>query len=128
SGSAWAPATICRLRSATPAPPPLWPRPETVLRRRRPTPARSRRSSRPAGRTMLAEGYTARPARLDDAAAVAAVIARNQLVDFGAVEVDESEVRDDWAGVDLEADTLLIERDGEVVALSDLLVRPGQVN
>lgn len=77
---------------------------------------------------MLPEGYSARPARLEDAAAVAAVIGLCQLAAFGAVEIDESEVRDDWAGVDMASDTLVIEREGEPRAFADLVIRPGQVS
>lgn len=77
---------------------------------------------------MLPEGYAARPASLDDAAGVASLIAQQQLASFGSSEVSESEVRDDWAGVDFAADTLVIERAGEIRAAADLVVRPGQVS
>lgn len=77
---------------------------------------------------MLPEGYAARPATLADAAGVAAVIASNQLADFGAVEISAAEVLNDWDGVDLEVDTLVIERAGVIGAMADLVVRPGQVS
>jgi ribosomal protein S18 acetylase RimI-like enzyme len=77
---------------------------------------------------MLPEGHTARPASLDDAAGVAALIEQQQLACFGSSEISESEVRNDWAGADLAADTIVIERGGEVRAAADLVVRPGQVS
>ena len=77
---------------------------------------------------MLPEGYTARPATLEDAAGVAALIASNQLADFGSVHVSEAEVRADWAGADLAADSIVIELAGEIAAAADLIDRPGLVS
>lgn len=77
---------------------------------------------------MLPEGYTARPATLADAAGVAAVIASQQLADFGAVQVSEAEVLADWAGSNLTADTVVIELAGSIRAAADLVDRPGLVS
>lgn len=76
----------------------------------------------------MPEGYSARPATLEDVGSVAALIASRQLADFGSVEVSEAEVRDDWAGTDLAADTLVIERADDIRAAADLVVRPGLVS
>lgn len=77
---------------------------------------------------MLPEGYSARPATLDDAPGVAALIALDQVASHGSSDISADEVRNDWAGSDLAADTLVIERSGEIRASADLLVRPGQVS
>ena len=74
------------------------------------------------------DGYRVRPARPKDAAAVAAVIGRRQRVDVGSVEVDEQVVRDDWVGIDFDADTVIVEQGGVVRACADLMVRSGQVS
>lgn len=76
----------------------------------------------------LPEGYSARPATLDDAAGVAALIASHQLADFGSVQVSEEEVRADWAGSDLAADTIVVQRAGVIRAAADLIDRPGLVS
>src|SRR5690606_15480491 len=121
-------AMTCRPPSATPARLPPSPRHGRAPKRLRRAPQRSRRSWPPGATTMLPGGYSARPARLEDAAAVAAVIGLCQLAAFGAAEIDESEVRDDWAGVDMASDTLVIEREGEPRAFADLVIRLGQVS
>lgn len=77
---------------------------------------------------VLPEGYHARPATLDDAARVAALIASHQLANLGSVEISEAEVRNDWAGADLAADTIVIELAGQIRASADLVVRPGLVS
>lgn len=76
---------------------------------------------------MEGEGYTSRPARLADAGAVARVIARREIADFGASDVEAADVVDDWAGIDFEGETRVVERAGEVVATADLVVREGAV-
>lgn len=76
----------------------------------------------------LPDGYRMRHARPEDAGAVAALIARRQLVELGTVEATEATVLDDWAGIDLTTDTVLVERDGVLRACADLLIRPGQVS
>ncbi|WP_193607648.1 GNAT family N-acetyltransferase [Nocardioides lijunqiniae] len=46
--------------------------------------------------TGLPEGYTARPLRLDDAAAVTAVMAAQELHDVGEVVIEEADIVADW--------------------------------
>ncbi|WP_193614661.1 GNAT family N-acetyltransferase [Nocardioides lijunqiniae] len=46
--------------------------------------------------TGLPEGYTSRPLRLDDAAAVTAVMAAQELHDVGEVVIEEADIVADW--------------------------------
>ncbi len=73
---------------------------------------------------LLPDGYRSRPATIDDAEAVSAVItACEQAYDSGT-QTTPSDVRDDWHGVDLEDETIIVEdADGQVVACADLVNR-----
>lgn len=66
----------------------------------------------------LPRDCTARPATPDDAEAVVALINAAEVTDLGEVVVEVEDVRAEWASsdVDLPTDTLLVERDGHLVA------------
>lgn len=65
-----------------------------------------------------------RPAAVEDAEAVAAVIAATQLADTGRPETTAEEVLDDWQSIDLaEEAAVVIAPDGRVVANVDILNR-----
>lgn len=73
---------------------------------------------------QLPSGYAIRPATVDDAEAVAVVIAATQLADTGKAETTAAEVLDDWQSIDLaEEAAVVIASDGHVVASVDILNR-----
>ena len=76
----------------------------------------------------LPDAHYARPARAEDAAGVTRLIMSKQRADLGVVEVSEADVLADWAGVDLDTDTIVVAREGTLRACADLLVRRGQLN
>jgi len=77
------------------------------------------RSTIPGG---LPPGFRSRPPTLEDAGAVADVIAARQRVDLGMSETNADEVREDWSGANLAEDALVIEDDrGSVVAAIDVV-------
>jgi mycothiol synthase len=74
--------------------------------------------------TGLPPGYTARPPRLEDADAVAALIAACQQRDTGRAEISAEEVAGDWQGIDLAHEALAIfDPDGQLVAEVEVLNR-----
>ncbi|MFA5594623.1 MAG: GNAT family N-acetyltransferase [Trueperaceae bacterium] len=71
----------------------------------------------------LPPGYSARPATLADAAAVAAVIAADQAQHMGKGETTAAHVLADWGGADLAEESLVIEDPaGRVVAAADFVL------
>lgn len=65
-------------------------------------------------------GFTTRPARPSDAAAVAEVIAADQAHHLGRAETTAAHVEADWGGADLDEHSVLVEdADGRVVAAGD---------
>jgi mycothiol synthase len=82
----------------------------------------------------LSAGFSSRPASHDDVEAVFALIAACDTHVLGEPDYDISEIRDDWRGISLEADTRVVEdADGAIVgyamAADRTFVRPsGSVN
>lgn len=73
---------------------------------------------------LLPEGYHARPPTLEDAPAVAAMIADYERDVFGHTEMSEAWLLDDWTGVDLsEQAVVIIGPDGGIAASADILDR-----
>ncbi|HEX2282937.1 MAG TPA: GNAT family N-acetyltransferase [Thermomicrobiales bacterium] len=69
-------------------------------------------------------GYRFRPARPDDAAAVARVLAAAELADAGKAETTTEQVLSDWEDVDLADEAaVLVGPDGDIVASVDLVNR-----
>jgi mycothiol synthase len=65
-----------------------------------------------------------RPTSIDDAGAVAAVIAACQLADTGKAETTAEEILDDWQAIDLAEDAaVVVAPNGHVVANADILNR-----
>lgn len=72
----------------------------------------------------LPDGYHARPPSLEDAPAVARMIAAYEREVFGSSEMSETWLRDDWNEVDLAEQALVIlASDGRVAASADIVNR-----
>lgn len=79
-------------------------------------------STNPTPPVRLPAGFRSRPPTVEDAEAVAGVIAARQRVDLGKAETNADEVRGDWSGADLAQDALVVEDDhGSVVAAIDVV-------
>ncbi len=69
---------------------------------------------------MPPAGYSAAPPRLGDVAEAAALVAAYELAHEGVAHTTAETLADDWAGADLDANSLLVRGpDGEAVALLD---------
>lgn len=76
----------------------------------------------------LPPGFVARPATPDDAPAIAALVGASRVLDAGDDPMDEAELRDDWAGVDLAAETVVVVApDGRPAGYADVLNRANVV-
>lgn len=72
----------------------------------------------------LPQGYSARPPTMNDADAVADVIAACQLADTGEAEMTAEELRRDWQEINLaEEAVVVVAPDGRIVACADLVNR-----
>lgn len=70
------------------------------------------------------DGYRQRPPVFDDAPAVAEVIAACQRTDIGEVEITTEELLQDWQGIDLADEAVVVTAaDGRIVAAADILNR-----
>ena len=66
-------------------------------------------------------GYTARPATMDDSAAVAALIEASDWAEYGEPDYSEEELRTEWGDEDLPHDThLVFTPDGQVVGYGNV--------
>lgn len=73
---------------------------------------------------MLPDGFTFRPATMDDAEDVAGLLAAVQLAEQGKTDMTAETVRNDWAGVDMASETaVVIGPEGRIVASVDLVNR-----
>jgi mycothiol synthase len=73
---------------------------------------------------ILPGGYTARPATRDDAPAVAALITACQAADGQPAPMTAGEIIDEWAGLDLDEDTVLVfDPAGDLAASADFVNR-----
>jgi mycothiol synthase len=69
-------------------------------------------------------GYRFRPARAEDAAAVASVLAAVELAETGKTDMTAEMVLSDWADVDLAEESIVVcGLDGEIVASADIVNR-----
>ena len=72
----------------------------------------------------LPPGFTARPPTLDDAEAIAAAIAASDAAETGESDMTTEELRDDWHGVDLASEAVVVlTPDGRVAGYADVLNR-----
>jgi len=72
----------------------------------------------------LPPGYTTRAATVDDAPAIAQLIAACQLLDGDQAEMTVEELLDDWQGVNLAEETVaVVAPDGQITGYADLLNR-----
>ena len=72
----------------------------------------------------LPEGYTVRPPSREDAQEVAALIIACQLADTGASDVSLDELIDDWQGLDLAEEAVVVAApDGRIAGYADVLNR-----
>ena len=73
---------------------------------------------------MLPSGFSFRPATMDDAEAVADILAAVELAEKGETDTTAETVRSDWAGVDLDSEAAVVTGpNGRVVASVDLVNR-----
>lgn len=79
----------------------------------------------------LPEGFSIRPASVDDVPGIAAALAASDIDAYGTPDSDESDVKEDWAyrGFDLARDTFVVTRpDGDVAGYAAVFQKqPGQV-
>lgn len=74
--------------------------------------------------TMLPVGFSTRPARMDDAEAVAAVLAAVEMDETGKPDTTAETVLSDWSGIDLENESIVVlNPEGRIVASADLVNR-----
>ncbi len=74
--------------------------------------------------SALPEGFRSRPATMDDAAAVARIVAACEAAYDLGTHTSETDVRDDWQGIDLDDESLVVEdADGVIVASCDIVNR-----
>jgi GNAT superfamily N-acetyltransferase len=72
----------------------------------------------------LPPGYRSRPPNLADAPAVAGLRAAGELADWGQGRTTAEEVRDEWSGLDLDDEAVLVTSGaGDVAAYADILNR-----
>jgi len=73
----------------------------------------------------LPDDYRARPARMEDAEAVARVISACEVAHDHGTQTAAADVRDDWQDVDLEDETIVVEDAGGMIVASCDLVNRG---
>jgi mycothiol synthase len=73
-------------------------------------------------RLTLPDGYTARPATMDDVDAVTALIAAAELEEDGKIEIEPEDIRSSWAraSLNLATEVLLMHDGGELVAWAEV--------
>lgn len=75
----------------------------------------------------LPPGYVAAPPTVDPAETVADLVARAQVVDCGGADAAADAVRDDWTGIDLAEEAILVrDADGAPAAYADLVNRANE--